>query len=252
MAVLEVKDMKKNFGKASVLKGVSFSLEKGAVLAVIGSSGGGKTTLLRCINFLEFADGGTITVDGKIIYDAANKKKISEAEIRKNRLHFGLVFQQFNLFPQYTVLKNVTLAPTLLGVDTEKNIDKKARELIDRVGLSDKTENYPCELSGGQQQRVAIARALALNPDILCFDEPTSALDPELTGEVLRVIKSLKEQDRTMIIVTHEMEFAKNVADRIMFIADGLIEEYGTPDEVFNFPKSKKTKAFLSKSLENI
>ena len=252
MAVLEVKDMKKNFGKASVLKGVSFSLEKGEVLAVIGSSGGGKTTLLRCINFLEFADGGTITVDGKIIYDAANKKKISEAEIRKNRLHFGLVFQQFNLFPQYTVLKNVTLAPTLLGVDTEKNIDKKARELIDRVGLSDKTENYPCELSGGQQQRVAIARALALNPDILCFDEPTSALDPELTGEVLRVIKSLKEQDRTMIIVTHEMEFAKNVADRIMFSADGLIEEYGTPDEVFNFPKSKKTKAFLSKSLENI
>ena len=252
MAVLEVKDMKKNFGKASVLKGVSFSLEKGEVLAVIGSSGGGKTTLLRCINFLEFADGGTITVDGKIIYDAANKKKISEAEIRKNRLHFGLVFQQLNLFPQYTVLKNVTLAPTLLGVDTEKNIDKKARELIDRVGLSDKTENYPCELSGGQQQRVAIARALALNPDILCFDEPTSALDPELTGEVLRVIKSLKEQDRTMIIVTHEMEFAKNVADRIMFIADGLIEEYGTPDEVFNFPKSKKTKAFLSKSLENI
>ena len=252
MAVLEVKDMKKNFGKASVLKGVSFSLEKGEVLAVIGSSGGGKTTLLRCINFLEFADVGTITVDGKIIYDAANKKKISEAEIRKNRLHFGLVFQQFNLFPQYTVLKNVTLAPTLLGVDTEKNIDKKARELIDRVGLSDKTENYPCELSGGQQQRVAIARALALNPDILCFDEPTSALDPELTGEVLRVIKSLKEQDRTMIIVTHEMEFAKNVADRIMFIADGLIEEYGTPDEVFNFPKSKKTKAFLSKSLENI
>ena len=252
MAVLEVKDMKKNFGKASVLKGVSFSLEKGEVLAVIGSSGGRKTTLLRCINFLEFADGGTITVDGKIIYDAANKKKISEAEIRKNRLHFGLVFQQFNLFPQYTVLKNVTLAPTLLGVDTEKNIDKKARELIDRVGLSDKTENYPCELSGGQQQRVAIARALALNPDILCFDEPTSALDPELTGEVLRVIKSLKEQDRTMIIVTHEMEFAKNVADRIMFIADGLIEEYGTPDEVFNFPKSKKTKAFLSKSLENI
>ena len=182
MAVLEVKDMKKNFGKASVLKGVSFSLEKGEVLAVIGSSGGGKTTLLRCINFLEFADGGTITVDGKIIYDAANKKKISEAEIRKNRLHFGLVFQQFNLFPQYTVLKNVTLAPTLLGVDTEKNIDKKARELIDRVGLSDKTENYPCELSGGQQQRVAIARALALNPDILCFDEPTSALDPEQIG----------------------------------------------------------------------
>ena len=252
MPVLEVKNLKKNFGKTEVLKGVGFSLEKGEVLAIIGSSGGGKTTLLRCINFLEFADGGQILVNGNTIFDADDKRKQSEAEIRKNRLHFGLVFQQFNLFPQYSVLKNVTLAPTLLGIDTAENITARATELIKRVGLSDKMNSYPCELSGGQQQRVAIARALALDPDILCFDEPTSALDPELTGEVLRVIKSLKEQDRTMLIVTHEMEFAKNVADKIMFIADGFIEEYGTPDQVFNSPKSPKTKAFLSKSLESI
>ena len=252
MPVLEVKNLKKNFGKTEVLKGVGVSLEKGEVLAIIGSSGGGKTTLLRCINFLEFADGGQILVNGNTIFDADDKRKQSEAEIRKNRLHFGLVFQQFNLFPQYSVLKNVTLAPTLLGIDTAENITARATELIKRVGLSDKMNSYPCELSGGQQQRVAIARALALDPDILCFDEPTSALDPELTGEVLRVIKSLKEQDRTMLIVTHEMEFAKNVADKIMYIADGLIEEYGTPEQVFNSPKSPKTKAFLSKSLESI
>ena len=251
MPVLEVKNLKKNFGKTEVLKGVGFSLEKGEVLAIIGSSGGGKTTLLRCINFLEFADG-QILVNGNTIFDADDKRKQSEAEIRKNRLHFGLVFQQFNLFPQYSVLKNVTLAPTLLGIDTAENITARATELIKRVGLADKMNSYPCELSGGQQQRVAIARALALDPDILCFDEPTSALDPELTGEVLRVIKSLKEQDRTMLIVTHEMEFAKNVADKIMFIADGLIEEYGAPEQVFNSPKSPKTKAFLSKSLESI
>ena len=207
---------------------------------------------MRCINFLEFADGGQILVNGNTIFDADDKRKQSEAEIRKNRLHFGLVFQQFNLFPQYSVLKNVTLAPTLLGIDTAENITARATELIKRVGLADKMNSYPCELSGGQQQRVAIARALALDPDILCFDEPTSALDPELTGEVLRVIKSLKEQDRTMLIVTHEMEFAKNVADKIMYIADGLIEEYGTPEQVFNSPKSPKTKAFLSKSLESI
>lgn len=252
MPVLEVKNLKKNFGKTEVLKSVGFSLEKGEVLAIIGSSGGGKTTLLRCINFLEFADGGQILVNGNTIFDADDKRKQSEAEIRKNRLHFGLVFQQFNLFPQYSVLKNVTLAPTLLGIDTAENITARATELIKRVGLADKMNSYPCELSGGQQQRVAIARALALDPDILCFDEPTSALDPELTGEVLRVIKSLKEQDRTMLIVTHEMEFAKNVADKIMFIADGLIEEYGAPEQVFNSPKSPKTKAFLSKSLESI
>lgn len=248
MAVLEVRDIEKSFGKTKVLKGINFSLERGEVLAIIGSSGGGKTTLLRCLNFLEFAEKGVIIVDGKVLFDGSN---IKEDQIRRNRLHFGLVFQSFNLFPQYNVLENVTLAPTLLKRGTPEEIDRDARRLIERVGLTDKISNYPCELSGGQQQRVAIARALALNPDILCFDEPTSALDPELTGEVLKVIKSLKDNNSTMIIVTHEMEFAKNVADKVMFISDGLIEEMGTPQEVFDNPKSLKTKTFLNKSLEN-
>lgn len=252
MSVLEIKNIKKSFGNTEVLKGISFSLEKGEVLAIIGSSGGGKTTLLRCLNFLELADEGTISVNSKVIYDGSDKKKQNDDELRLNRLHFGLVFQSFNLFPQYNVLKNVTLAPTLLNRGTEAEIESNARMLIDKVGLTDKINNYPCELSGGQQQRVAIARALALDPDILCFDEPTSALDPELTGEVLKVIKSLKSHDSTMIIVTHEMEFAKNVADKVMFISDGVIEEYGTPEEVFSNPKSEKTKAFLSKSFEEI
>lgn len=248
MAFLEVKNIKKSFGKTQVLKGISFSLERGEVLAIIGSSGGGKTTLLRCLNFLEFAENGIISVDGNVLFDGNN---INEEKIRRNRLHFGLVFQSFNLFPQYNVLQNVTLAPTLLKRGTPEEIEADARRLIERVGLSEKVNNYPCELSGGQQQRVAIARALALNPDILCFDEPTSALDPELTGEVLKVIRSLKDNNSTMIIVTHEMEFAKNVADRVMFISDGLIEEEGTPGEVFDNPKSLKTKTFLNKSLEN-
>ena len=251
MSVLEVKNIRKNFGKTEVLKGISFSLEKGEVLAVIGSSGGGKTTLLRCLNFLEFADQGTIAVNSKVIYDGSNTKVQSDSEIRKNRLHFGLVFQSFNLFPQYNVLKNISLAPTLLKLDTPNRIEEMALRLIDRVGLSEKINNYPCELSGGQQQRVAIARALALNPDILCFDEPTSALDPELTGEVLKVIKNLKSSDSTMIVVTHEMEFARNVADKVIFMADGVIEEMGTPEEVFDHPRSEKTKAFLCKSLES-
>lgn len=251
MSVLEVNQIKKSFGKTEVLKGISFSLEKGEVLAVIGASGGGKTTLLRCLNFLEFADSGTISVNSEVIYDGSDSKSQSDAVIRKNRLHFGLVFQSFNLFPQYNVLKNVSLAPSLLKLDTPENIEKMAMALIDRVGLSEKINNYPCELSGGQQQRVAIARALALNPDILCFDEPTSALDPELTGEVLKVIKNLKSGDSTMIVVTHEMEFAKNVADKVIFMADGMIEEMGTPKQVFEEPKSEKTKAFLCKSLES-
>lgn len=250
MSVLEIKDIKKNFGKTEVLKGISFSLNKGEVLSIIGSSGSGKTTLLRCLNFLEFADSGTIAVNGETIFDGSSVKRLSDSEIRKNRLHFGLVFQSFNLFPQYNVLKNVMLAPSLLKRGTQEEIESKARALIDRVGLSEKIGNYPCELSGGQQQRVAIARALALEPDILCFDEPTSALDPSLTGEVLKVIKGLKSTDSTMIVVTHEMEFAKNVSDKVLFMADGVIEEYGTPDEVFNNPKSEKTKSFLNKSLE--
>lgn len=251
MSVLEINSIKKSFGKTEVLKGISFSLKKGEVLSIIGSSGSGKTTLLRCLNFLEFADSGTISVNGETIFDGESAKKLTDSEIRKNRLHFGLVFQSFNLFPQYNVLKNVTLAPTLLKLGTPEEIENKARALIDRVGLTEKIANYPCELSGGQQQRVAIARALALEPDILCFDEPTSALDPELTGEVLKVIKGLKNTDSTMIVVTHEMEFAKNVSDKVLFMADGVIEEYGTPDEVFSNPKSEKTKSFLNKSLES-
>ena len=250
MAVLEVKNISKNFGKVNVLNDISFSLEKGEVLAIIGASGGGKTTLLRCLNFLELATTGTISVNSEVIYDAKNADKTNEAVMRKNRLHFGLVFQQFNLFPQYTVLKNITLAPNLLKISTPEEIEKNALKLIERVGLTDKKDVYPCTLSGGQQQRVAIARALALNPDILCFDEPTSALDPELTGEVLKVIKGLKDSNSTMIVVTHEMEFAKNVADKVIFMANGNIEEMGTPKEIFENPKSEKTKSFLSKSFE--
>lgn len=252
MSILEVKNLKKSFGKVSVLKGIDFSLEKGEVLAIIGSSGGGKTTLLRCLNFLEYADEGTISVDGELIYEGGVTSHYNEKEIRKNRLHFGLVFQSFNLFPQYNVLRNVTLAPELLKAGTAAEIKEHALATIERVGLTDKLENYPCQLSGGQQQRVAIARALVMDPDILCFDEPTSALDPELTGEVLKVIKGLKGSDSTMIVVTHEMEFARSVADQVIFMADGLIEEMGTPEEVFDNPKSARTRAFLQKSQERI
>ncbi|MBQ9228327.1 MAG: amino acid ABC transporter ATP-binding protein [Eubacterium sp.] len=250
MAVLEVKNIHKRFGNNEVLKGIDFELEKGEVLSIIGSSGSGKTTLLRCINFLEFAEQGTITVGGETIYDGAVNKKHKEAELRLKRLHFGLVFQQFNLFPQYTVLRNLTLAAELLKRGTKEDLEARAQELLARVNLSDKATAYPCELSGGQQQRVAIARALMLNPDILCFDEPTSALDPELTGEVLKVIKALKDSGSTMIVVTHEMEFAKNVSDKVMFMADGVVEEIGTPSQVFDAPTSDKTKAFLANSLE--
>ena len=208
--------------------------------------------MLRCLNFLEFADEGTISVNGETIFEGGVTNHHNEVEIRKNRLHFGLVFQSFNLFPQYNVLKNVTLAPTLLEKNTPEKIKAHALETIERVGLSDKVQNYPCQLSGGQQQRVAIARALVMDPDILCFDEPTSALDPELTGEVLKVIKGLKDSNSTMVVVTHEMEFAKSVADKIIFMADGVIEEMGTPEEVFGNPKSDRTKAFLRKSQEKI
>ena len=245
MALLAVNDIKKDFGKTEVLKGISFELEKGEVLAIIGSSGSGKTTLLRCLNFLELPDQGTITVDGKLLFDGSDEATLSDEAIRQNRLHFGLVFQNFNLFPQYNVLQNVTLAPTLLKKAPADQIDKQARRLLEKVGLSDKLESYPYQLSGGQQQRVAIARALALRPEVLCFDEPTSALDPELTGEVLRVIRGLKDKDTTMIVVTHEMDFARSVADKVIYMADGVIEEMGTPDEVFGAPKSEKTRSFL-------
>ena len=244
MAVLEVKNLKKHFEDLDVLKGVSFSLEKGQVLAIIGSSGGGKSTLLRCLNFLETPDEGEIIVNGKQLLSS------SEEEVRQNRLHFGLVFQNFNLFPQYTVLENVTLAPNLLKKGTAAENKEKALDLLNQVGLSEKVNAYPYQLSGGQQQRVAIARALALNPEVLCFDEPTSALDPELTGEVLRVIRGLKSEDTTMIVVTHEMGFAKSVADVVIYMADGVIEEMGTPEEVFEHPKSEKTRAFLQGTQE--
>lgn len=250
MSVLEVKNIKKSFGKTQVLKGIDFSLEKGEVLSIIGSSGSGKTTLLRCLNFLEFAEEGTISVNGVEIFSGDNAKNLKDNQIRENRLHFGLVFQSFNLFPQYNVLENITLAPKLLKRGSDEEIKKRAMGLIERVGLLDKIESYPCQLSGGQQQRVAIARALALEPDILCFDEPTSALDPELTGEVLRVIRELKTGDSTMIVVTHEMEFARNVSDKVIFMADGIIEEMGTPNEVFDNPKSEKTRTFLSRDIE--
>lgn len=241
MAVLEVKKIKKSFGGLDVLKDVSFSLEEGQVLTIIGSSGSGKTTLLRCLNFLETADEGQILVNGKLLTGS----HLTEEQIRENRLHFGLVFQNFNLFPQYTVLQNITLAPTLLKQGSQEEIQKKAMELLDKIGLTQKKDAYPCQLSGGQQQRVAIARALALNPQVLCFDEPTSALDPELTGEVLRVIRGLKEQNTTMIVVTHEMDFARSVADVVIYMADGVIEEMGTPEEVFDHPVSEKTRHFI-------
>ena len=241
--ILEVKNIKKDFGKTKVLKGVSFSLEKGQVLAIIGSSGSGKTTLLRCLNFLETPDEGEILVNGKKLFAAG--ETYTDDQIRENRLHFGLVFQNFNLFPQYNVLQNVILAPKLLKMGTPEELEEQGKKLLEQVGLADKLDAYPCQLSGGQQQRVAIARAWAMHPEVLCFDEPTSALDPELTGEVLRVIKGLKGEDRTMVVVTHEMEFARNVADVIIYMADGVIEEIGTPEEIFEHPTSEKTKAFL-------
>jgi len=251
MALLEVKNLKKNFGKTRVLKGISFDLNKGQVLVIIGSSGSGKTTLLRCLNFLETPDEGSISVEGKTLIDCADSMTLSDEAIRQNRLSFGLVFQNFNLFPQYNVLDNVTLAPKLLKKAPVDEIENTAKQILAQVGLSDKLEAYPYQLSGGQQQRVAIARAWAMHPKILCFDEPTSALDPELTGEVLRVIRGLKSADNTMIVVTHEMEFAKSVADVVIYMADGVIEEIGTPEQIFENPQSAKTRSFINGVHEN-
>lgn len=258
MAYLEIQNFRKTFGNNNVLKGIDLSVEKGEVLSIIGSSGSGKTTLLRCINFLETPDCGTMVLDGETLFNAEKDKKTREKDLRKKRLNFGLVFQSFNLFPQYNVKDNITLAPllqlkerckkdrTVNFAEEKQKIVDDAEKLLEKTGLTDKKNDYPCVLSGGQQQRVAIARALALKPKILCFDEPTSALDPELTGEVLKVIRSLKDEDRTMIIVTHEMGFAKNVSDKVVFMADGIIEEEGKPKDLFDNPKSEKLKAFLA------
>ena len=276
MAYLDIENFNKTFSDGfQVLKDINFSIEKGQALSIIGSSGSGKTTLLRCINFLTELDQGKITLDGEVLFDSNSEEKLTEAVLREKRLNFGLVFQSFNLFPQYNVIDNITLAPKMLLEDKVKALKKELRKqgkkfferkglvkefinkqkeeiekdglaLIEKIGLTEKIKSYPCELSGGQCQRVAIARALALKPKILCFDEPTSALDPELTGEVLKVIRALKEEDRTMIIVTHEMGFAKHVSDKVIFMADGVIEEAGTPEEIFDNPKSEKLKSFLS------
>jgi polar amino acid transport system ATP-binding protein len=257
MSILEVSHIEKHFGKTQVLRDVSFSMEEGTALAIIGSSGSGKTTLLRCLNFLERPNRGTISVKGETLFDAATAVREKDEVLRKKRLHFGMVFQSFNLFPQYTALQNVMLAEQLLAQeqpdynarkkDILAQIEKHGTELLDRMGLADRMDHYPHQLSGGQQQRVAIARALALSPDILCFDEPTSALDPELTGEVLKVIRSLAEQKTTMIIVTHEMAFARDVADHVIFMDGGVVVEQGDPKQVIDNPREARTKQFLSR-----
>ncbi len=257
MAILEVKNIEKHFGNTKVLKDVSFSLEEGNTLAIIGSSGSGKTTLLRCLNFLETPNSGTISVRDEVLFDAAWPASEQEKDLRQKRLHFGMVFQSFNLFPQYTALENVMLAEQLIAkerADYKQNkkqiladIEVHGKELLAQMGLADRMGHYPHQLSGGQQQRVAIARALAMNPDILCFDEPTSALDPELTGEVLKVIRGLADKKTTMVIVTHEMAFARDVADHIIFMDGGVIVEQGPAREVINNPKEERTKQFLSR-----
>ena len=254
MSILTVQHLEKHFENTKVLNDISFSLEQGQALSIIGSSGSGKTTLLRCLNFLETPDSGIITVQNEVLFDAAKRAAQSEAEIRKKRLHFGMVFQSFNLFPQYTALENVTLARELMAKDTGESkeaIRTAGMDLLAQMGLADRADHYPHQLSGGQQQRVAIARALALHPDILCFDEPTSALDPELTGEVLKVIRGLAEQKTTMIIVTHEMAFARDVADQVIFMDGGFIVEQGDPKQVIDHPQEERTRQFLSRFAEN-
>ncbi|MBC5732443.1 amino acid ABC transporter ATP-binding protein [Flavonifractor sp. DFI.6.63] len=261
MSVLEVRHIEKHFGATRVLEDISFSLEEGQALAIIGSSGSGKTTLLRCLNFLERPDRGSLAVRGETLFDAADPATQREAEVRRKRLHFGMVFQSFHLFPQYTALENVTLAGRLLAKERAdykrdqkrilRQIEEQGKALLEQMGLSDRAGHYPHQLSGGQQQRVAIARALALSPDILCFDEPTSALDPELTGEVLKVIRSLAEQNTTMIIVTHEMAFARDVADQVIFMDGGVIVEQGTPEQVIVHPQQERTRQFLTRFSQN-
>ena len=257
MAILEVENIIKRFGATEVLCGIDFSLNEGEALAVIGASGSGKTTLLRCLNFLERPDAGRILLRGEVLFDAEDFSRHDEEGIRQKRLHFGLVFQSFNLFPQYTALENIVLARKLMAQKREdftlnkksifEEIENEGLALLEQMGLSVKRDFYPHELSGGQQQRIAIARALAMKPDILCFDEPTSALDPELTGEVLKVIHELAEKSVTMIIVTHEMQFARQVADMILFMDEGYVVEYGTPQDVLDNPSNERTKRFLER-----
>ena len=247
MAVLEIKDLKKSFGKNEVLKGISFCVQKGQTVAIIGSSGSGKSTLLRCATNLEKADSGSIAYNGEyLVSDIDGQQKYAQKEeLSKIRSNFGLVFQNFNLFPHLSVMQNIIEAPVNVKKMPKAEAEKKARELLSQMGLSDKENAYPCELSGGQQQRVAIARALALDPEVLFFDEPTSALDPELTGEVLAVIRKLADKNMTMVIVTHEMAFARDVASHVIFMDKGVIAEEGEPKEVFYNPKSQRLQDFL-------
>ncbi|HBT63693.1 MAG TPA: glutamine ABC transporter ATP-binding protein [Ruminococcaceae bacterium] len=255
MSVLETKNICKSFGRDPVLRGISFEVQQGEVLAIIGPSGSGKSTLLRCVTLLEEVDSGfvaygdlvmanTLEENGKAVYS-------DSATLRQIRRRFGLVFQSFNLFPHFSVLRNITEAPVRVAEKSREEAEQQARALLEKVGLSDKADAYPCELSGGQQQRVAIARALAMQPDILFFDEPTSALDPELTGEILKVIRSLAEEKMTMVIVTHEMAFARDVSDRVIFMDDGVIVEQGDPHQVLENPQSERTKAFLVRFSQN-
>ena len=247
MAFLDICNITKSCGDFSVLKGIEFTAEKGEVVCLVGASGGGKTTMLRCLNLLETPDSGRITVDGQVIFDAEDHTALSNEELHNRRLMLGLVFQQFNLFPQYSVLENLCLAPKLMADKAEyPRIEQEAMDLLTRLGLADKRNSYPCELSGGQQQRVAIARALMLKPRVLCFDEPTSALDPALTHEVLQVIRDLAATGMTQVIVTHDMDFARKVCDKVVFIAAGQVVEWGTPEEVFNHPTDERTRAFLA------
>lgn len=240
--MIEIKDLKKSFGDLEVLKGITETIKDGEIVSIIGPSGSGKSTFLRCINLLEEPTGGHIFIDGEEITDPKH-------DINKMRENLGMVFQRFNLFPHKTVLENITLAPINVKGESKEDAEKTARELLQRVGLLDKADVYPNSLSGGQQQRVAIARALAMHPDIMLFDEPTSALDPEMVGEVLAVIRQLTETGMTMVIVTHEMGFAREVSDRVFFMDQGYIMEKGTPEDIFNNPKEARTKDFLAKVL---
>ena len=259
MAMLDVKNISKSFGSTHVLKDISFSLEQGESIAVIGVSGSGKTTLLRCLTYLEQADQGTVSINGKVVFDAESQKSLSDTELRERRLHFGMVFQSFNLFPQYTALQNVMLAGQLLAKERpdykqnhkaiHQEVEERAKALLDQVGLSERFGNYPHQLSGGHQQRVAIARALMMDPDMLLFDEPTSSLDPQLTAEVLAVIKELAKGKMTMIIVTHEMGFAREVADKVLFMGEGRVIEQGPPQELFGSPKDQRVKDFIQSIL---